>query len=126
MNETEVSRVAEALAQSFRDTVARVSGDSWEETGVTLPSKEVFERYARVAIRAMDRRVRPIITIGFDKNGELDFSIPVHELENIGVQRMKEVRSMLMVGYCELEGHWRTFGPPSKEMAASQPPQAPK
>lgn len=59
-----VDRVAEALAQSFRDTVARVSGTSWEETGVTLPSKEVFERYAGAAITAMREPTQAMLERG--------------------------------------------------------------
>ena len=59
-----IDRVAEALAQSFRDTVAKVSGQSWEETGVTLPSREVFERYARAAIEAMREPTEAMVQSG--------------------------------------------------------------
>jgi hypothetical protein len=59
-----VERVAEALAQSFRETVVKVSGDSWEQTGVTLPSKEVWERYARAAIEAMRKPTDPMLDAG--------------------------------------------------------------
>ena len=62
-----VERVAEALAQSFRDIVAEVSGDSWEDTGVTLPSRKVFERYARAAIEAMREPTDMMIAAGISE-----------------------------------------------------------
>lgn len=45
-----VEAVGDALAQSFREVVAEVSGDSWEETGVTLPSRKVWDRYAAAVL----------------------------------------------------------------------------
>lgn len=83
-----VKHVADALAQSFRDTVARVSGESWEETGVTLPSKEVFERYARAAIAAMRDPTARMIYVG---EGYCDFVLPPG-LDNTGDGRRKEFR----------------------------------
>lgn len=69
-----------------------------------------------------ERIVRPLLTVGYDKNGELDWSIPIHELENISIERMIVLRSHLMLAYREVDDYWRQFGPPSRDFAVKQTP----
>ncbi len=66
------------------------------------------------------RIVTPILTVGYDKNGELDWSIAITPLENLSVQEMIVIRSHLMLAYGQVDEYWRQFGPPSRDMAVSQ------
>lgn len=48
-----IERVATALEDSFKQAIASGAGADFASTGVTLPNRRVFERYARAAIEAM-------------------------------------------------------------------------
>jgi hypothetical protein len=65
-----------------------------------------------------ERIVRPLLTVGYDKNGELDWSIPITPLENLTVEQMIVIRSHLMLAYREIDDYWRQFGPPSRDFTS--------
>lgn len=51
---TEADHVAAALAESFMLTVSESAGKPFAETKVDLPNKEIWLRYASIAISALD------------------------------------------------------------------------
>ena len=63
---------------------------------------------------------RPVLSIGWDKNGESEFAVHLGEVVDLSYERMKELRSMIPVAIYALEEHWRDHGPPSREQAAKQ------
>lgn len=64
--------------------------------------------------------LRPIITVGFDKNGECDFRVHVSDLRELSYERMTQVRAMVCVAIGTMEEHWSRHGPVAREMAACQ------
>ena len=67
-----VDKVSAALAQSFKDAVAASAGMAFEETGVTLPQKAVWDRYARVAIKALREPTKAMAFEGYGVMPESD------------------------------------------------------
>lgn len=63
----------------------------------------------------------PIITIGFDKYGEPDFSIS-GGIAELSLARMQQLRAMIPVAIGQSERFWWDHGPLSKETAALQSP----
>lgn len=83
-----VRRVADALAQSFKDTVAESAGKAFEETGVTLPNAMTWERYARAAIEAMREPTEAMCVAGIE--AVADEAMTVIEWLNVGPAEMSK------------------------------------
>lgn len=65
-----VDRVSAALAQSFKDAVAAGAEMPFEQTGVTLPAKAVWDRYAQVAIKALREPTEAMLHAKHPDHGE--------------------------------------------------------
>lgn len=63
---------------------------------------------------------RPVLTIGWDKQMDTEYSIHLGELTDLPFERMQQLRAIIPVAIAELERYWREFGPVSREMAATQ------
>jgi hypothetical protein len=48
-----IDRVADALKESFKATIADGAGVPFEQTGVVLPADAVWQRYAHAVVTAM-------------------------------------------------------------------------
>lgn len=61
---------------------------------------------------------RPIITIGFDKNGEADFRVNM-SIAEVDRADMEELTRMIPWAIKEALSLWLDHGPPSKEQQAA-------
>ena len=61
----------------------------------------------RIYEGAFEMLSRPIVSIGFDKNGEADYALQCGELEKLDFERMQQLRAMLMVAVGQVELIWR-------------------
>lgn len=59
-----------------------------------------------------------LIEIGFDKNGEADFRVLPHHLENLSLEKMNELRAMVPVAIAQSE-HWFMQGIEKRHPTAS-------
>lgn len=79
------------------------------------------------AIAAMQRALRrdeigkfkPIVSVGFDKNGEADFRVNM-SIAELDRPKMDELVRMMPWGIKEALSLWLAHGPPSKEMAQAK------
>ena len=53
----------------------------------------------------------PLITIGFDKNGEADFGVRA-DLDLLPIVKLNELRAMIPVAIYTAEHMWRKANPP--------------
>lgn len=64
----------------------------------------------------------PILTIGFDKNGEDDYALHTGPLETLTYEKMTRMRAMVCVAIGQMEQHWYAAQMRKPENQASQTP----
>lgn len=66
---------------------------------------------------------KPIISVGFDKNGEADFRVSIGLLE-LPVERMNKLRAMIPVAIGQAEDYFRRYierqNPPAEATQATR------
>lgn len=94
--------------------------DSYEQSGPSAHHTAALLREASEAIKQMRRdqigKFTPLLSVGFDKNGDADFRVSSRLFE-LTFEKMNLLRQMIPVGIAETERMWINHGPPSKEMA---------
>jgi len=71
MSETMIEKVADALRNSFKETVAAGAERGFDQTGVLLPAQQVWERYARAAMDAIRPELQRIVE---EVDGRFDYA----------------------------------------------------
>lgn len=84
-----IEKVARALADSFKDRIAKAAAMPFSETGVATPNVFVWEEYARAAIRATLEGLRDNVSEGMSDVGEM----AMYESQRAEKARLAEIKA---------------------------------
>lgn len=102
------------MANSYREEIEALKVEAENVLSMVPPTAEfidsLIDRACAFSLaegkRQQHEKARPLFSVDFDKNGEMDFRVR-GDLAQLSYEEMREFREMVVVGIGTAESSWR-------------------